>query len=442
MGRPADKTAKLFANFVQDKKIVIADSSSASRAGLARAIIGLGAKTPNVVMTTSYEGAQAEIEKHKPQIIITDYDLGKRCGLDLLQEQRKQNPDTKNNIFVLVTGNTSQSAVAQAAEEDVDTFVLKPYTLEILRNSIMQASIAKIYPSDYVKAVDAGKELMFGGKLDEAIAKFDEAKTLDSKPSLACFYHGQAEFLKKAMDEAKGDYEAGLKHNKIHYKCMVGLFDLLMAKEEYKEAYSIIRKIARYFPANPERLTSVLRLAVMTQSYDDIERYYQLFTQMDQRNDQLIKYVCAALVVCGKFYLFKNYSKRANELFQKAAITASGRTRILREIISSLVEYELLGQAETYLTRFPADQQDKADFLAMELVICDKQHPPGVTIDRGRKIIAKGIEDPSVYTVMVKKYLETGLDSSADELIQKAVAKFPNLQESFDKIKQETPEKK
>ena len=125
-----DKLTKLFAAYVAPRKILIADTNSASRAGIARSLNNLGAKTTNLLMVTSLAEAEEVIKKDNPQIVICDYDLGTSCGLTLLQSQREKNKDTKNSLFVLVTGNTSQSAVAQAAEEDVDAFVLKPYTLE------------------------------------------------------------------------------------------------------------------------------------------------------------------------------------------------------------------------------------------------------------------------------------------------------------------------
>lgn len=95
----------------------------------------------------------------KPQIVITDFNLSNRCGLDLLQRQREQCPDAKECLFVLITGNTSQSALAQAAEEDVYTYLLKPYTIDIFRKSIARAVEAKLTPSNYTRLINEGKEL-------------------------------------------------------------------------------------------------------------------------------------------------------------------------------------------------------------------------------------------------------------------------------------------
>ena len=403
MPNPADQTEQLFKAWVEKQKVLVADANAASRAGLARVMSNLGAKTANQC-TSGYDEATEQIGAQKPTVIICDYDLGPKCGLDLLQTQRKAHPESRKCLFVLVTGNTSQSAVAQAAEEDVDTYVLKPYTLGVLRNSIMKAALAKVNPTDYTKKIEEGKVQLEAGKFDEALKIFGEAKGMDPKPALACFYLGQAGLLKQLMDPAQDNFKEGLNFNKIHYKCMVGLFELLQKKKDHIEAYEIIKRVSRYFPANPERLAAVLRLAIMTGNYDDIERYYQAFTSIDTRNEELIKYICAALVVCGKFYLQQSHTSRAMELFTKAAVTAGGgRTKFLREIILALLANNMLKDAQSYLLRFDPATHGGAEYLTMDYLIADRTLPPSAVVQKGRDLIAKGIHDPQIYLILVAR---------------------------------------
>lgn len=426
-----DKATKVFTGYISDKKIVIADPGGAARAGLCKILTDMGAKQTNIKLARNYDEAAAAIKELKPHLVLSEFELGRSSGLNLLQEQRSQHPDTVKSLFVLVTGNTSQGAVAQAAEEDVDTYVLKPYTSEILRGSILRAAAAKLYPSDYAKAIEIGKKQLFEGKIAEAQATFEGAIKLDPKPSLAHFYHGQAKLLQKSVDEAQADYLAGLQFNKIHYKCMVGLYELLMEKKNYAEAYDVVKRISRYFPSNPKRMTAVLRLAVMTRSYEDVERYYQIFTGLDQRNEELIKYVCAALVVCGKYYLQTNFPNRALTLFQKSATTASGRTNILREIILALLEHHQAKEASEFLKRFPADTQSGPDYLAMEYAVFDAQVEPSASVDRGRKVLDKGGHDPVTYQILIYRSRQAGLKDHAEQLVQEASKRWADQAGSF-----------
>lgn len=422
---------KTFEKWISTRKILVADGSATSRSAIVGALKQVGVQAHRVALASKYGAAAEEIAKHKPEVVICDYDLGKGRGLDLLQMQRAQNPDAKQCLFVLVTGNTSQSAVARAAEEDCDTYILKPFTAEVLRNSIMKAALLKISPPAYVKMIEDGKEKMIAGALDEAADLFARAVELDGAPSLAHFYSAQVEMMRKARENAEGDYALGLGFNKIHYKCLVGMFDLLMEDKRFKEAYDVIKRVSQYFPANPARLNSVLRLAIITQSYDDVERYYQIFTSIEERNEEMIKYICAALVICGKYYLKASYHTRALEVFQKAAVTGQGRTKILREIVTSLCDAGQPKQAQEFLKRFPADSLKGADHLCSQLLILDALGPALQVVNLGRQIIGDGVDDPQVYEVMIRRWMGLMKPDAAEDLFHKAVKLWPEQKTRF-----------
>src|SRR6185437_10048139 len=162
MPAPNPKDLQMFCQFLNENRILIADTSSASRVRLAATLVELGVRSSNLILTGNYEEAETQLRtiQPKPRLVLCDYMLGKQSGLDLLQTARSSNSG-EDAVFVLVTGNTSQSAVARAAEEDVDSFILKPYTLETLKSGLVNAVIAKIFPTEYVKAIRQGKDLLF-----------------------------------------------------------------------------------------------------------------------------------------------------------------------------------------------------------------------------------------------------------------------------------------
>ena len=429
-----EKNLQLFEGYIRDKKIVIADKNSTSRAGIARILTGLGAKGINIGTATDYDHAIKEIERLKPHIIVCDYELGNRSGLELIQSLKKLSPDYNKSLFIIVTGNSSQAAVAQAAEEDVDTYIIKPYTVEIIRQCLLKAAMAKLYPSEYMKKVDEGKKLLEELKATEAKAIFIEAQKLDPKPALACFYQGQAEELELVIEQAQSAYSEGLNFNKIHYKCMTGLFDVLMKKQKTADAYDVVKKISRYFPANPQRLAQVLRLAIMTKSYEDVERYYQAFISLDARNEELIRYICAALVVCGKHYISTNNPSRGLDLFKKAAVTGVGKIKILKEIILALYEHGMLKHAREYLARFPLEQRDSVEYQSLNYVVGSEEVPATLAISQGRELVSKGIYDPMIYQVLIKKSVLEGYREQAEELIESGVKRWPEQSALFEKL--------
>lgn len=434
----AEKQKRLYKQYIQDKRVVIVDAQAYSRAALAQTLVDLGTPSSRIDLTRTFDEAKQLLQQRFADIVISEFDLDAgNCGLDLLHWQRSSNKESLKSLFILVTSNTSQAAVARAAEEDVDGYLLKPYTMDGLRNSIMRYAVIKAYPNEYTQMIEQGKEELAKKDIEKALEIFQKATTLDSKPALALFYHGQAEEIKKTLSNAESDYSKGLSYSRIHYKCLIGLFELFYEQSRNREAYEVVRKIAQYFPANPDRLATVLRLAVINNAYEDIEKYYQLFCKLDKRNESLIRYVCAALIVCGRYYLLKKSPSRAIELFNKAKATGARNPRLLKEIITALLEYDMVVEAEEFLKAYPPDQRGASVYFALEYLVFDRKSSLGASLGKGKELLAKGLQEPMLFEVMIKRSLEAKHDDSAEQLYEKACKLWPEQKEHFEKKYQE-----
>jgi CheY-like chemotaxis protein len=429
--QPNEKDLQMFCKFLNENRILIADTSSASRVRIANTLSELGVRTANLSLCGNADEAIAKIKELKPKLVLCDYALGSMSGLDLLQYQRSEQGN-EDSVFILITGTTTQSAVARAAEEDVDSFILKPYTLESLRMSLVNAVIAKIFPTEYLKAIKEGKELLVTKKIDQAIIVLERAATLDPSPTLAHFYMGQAQKMKNALEGAEDSYKEGLGLNKIHYKCLIGMFDLLMEEKRTSEAYDVVKRVAQYFPANPKRLASVLRLAIMTEHFEDMEGYYRIFTQIEQRSEEVVNYMCSALIVCGKHYLIHKHRTRAFEVFEKAAVSCGSQYRFLKYIIIALVEHGQPEEAVPYFKRYASSDRTSVTFRTLDFFVSNKKENLSATLSKGHALLKEGVKDALVYKVMIECCGKAGLNDAAHNLAAIAVREFPAKKGDFD----------
>ena len=429
----AEAKVKILQEYLSSNSVLIVDSVSSARVSLAATLSRLGAVRQKMSLVGSVAEARQEIKKLKPKVVFTDFMIGAESGLDLIQDQKAlyTKEELKNVTFVLVTSNASQSTVARAAEEDVDTFIIKPYNMDTLRNALANTVQMKLHPSRYLELIEAGKEELFKSNFDKAIDIFDEAMGEHEQPTLACFYAGQAEFMKSAIAGAEQKYSQGLSYNKIHYKCLVGLYDLLMSQKKYHEAYDIIRRLAQYFPANPKRLASVLRLAILTENFDDMESYYRVFLKVGERTDELVKYMCSALVVTGKHYLRKKIRSRAIELFDSAAISGGGRTNFLAYIIETLVDFKMREPAEKYLERLGKIDTSGPDYMVSKFLISTLFEDLIGSIQMGRNLVRDGHVTPAVYEKLIGQSIKGQYMDSADELFQEACKRYPDRTGDF-----------
>jgi len=423
----ADQKIEKFKTFLENNQILIVDKSSASRRRLTKTLIDLGGKRNQVHSVAHYSEAIDVVKTKKPGLVLSDYELNGGSGFDLFKEFRITHPEDKKSTLILITSNISQSAVAKAAEEDVDSFIIKPYTVKSLEKSLISAVINKLFPSEYVKTIEAGKVLMFDGKYEESMAKFAEAIGLNKKPALAHFYHGQAKYFVESTDEAQGDYKKGLTFNSIHFKCQVGLYELFMKEKKHYEAYDVIKNIAKYFPANPDRLQEVVRLAMLTKNYDDMEAFYDIFINLDERPIEAINYICAGLYITGKYNFLEGNVEKGRDIFEKVGISCAGMTKFLKAMIVLLVEYDIHDDAKRLVGRFPTGENNNADYAIATYLASSADMEVTERVSRGLELFNNNYKDPNAVRIMIKALREIGSDKKAQEYQEEANHLWPDL---------------
>lgn len=432
------KVETVIRDYLKGNTVFVVDSSGVSRARLSSILVELGAKASMIKTFGSFDQAEHHYKELKPKIVFSDYKIGARSGLDLFESMAASKlVNANDSLFVMITSNSSQSVVARAAEEDVDAFILKPYTIQTVKQIFIKTALDKLFPSEYMQLIAKGKDLLLAGAYDQSIEVFEQAKVLTESPTLACFYHGQALYMMDAMGEAEGIYKSGLEHNKIHYKCLVGLYDLMMEKNLHEEAYDIVRMIAEYFPANPKRLAQIIHLAIITKNYSDIEEYYNFFVDFNYRTEELINYICASLLICGKYYLQMNYTDRAFTLFEKASITAQGHTKFLRILMEYLTEFKHHDRYNSVIRRFDNDSFHTPDFKLADFLTKHLNMKPVKIVKQCNDFIREGIHSSSLHYLLIENNKKLGRVEDAENAFQEALERWPEKTSTFYRLKAE-----
>ncbi len=421
-----EKKKELFKEFLSNNQILVVDKSSASRRRMTKTLVDLGSKRNQVHSVAHYSEAIDIIEKEKPKLILSDYAINGGSGFDLFGDFRKIYPDEKKSTLILITSNISQSAVAKAAEEDVDSFIIKPYTVKSLEKSLINAVINKLYPSEYVQTVEKGKEQMFAGDYAVAMTTFEQAIELNKKPSLAHFYHGQCKYFMELNDEAEGDYEKGLAINNIHFKCQVGLYEIFKKDGKHKEAYDVVRNIAKYFPSNPDRLKEVIHLCMITKNYEDMEMYYDIFVDLDERTEDVINFVCSGLYIYGKFALLEGDVSKTKDIFDKVGISCAGVPKFLKAMILLLVQNGIYPEAQKLVSRFTMGEDNKADYEICTYLADSNSMANTERISKGLDLFNKGYKHPHATKILINSLKQDGNAKKAAEYLEEAEHLWPD----------------
>lgn len=416
--------------FLKTNKVLIVDKNQASRNRLKESLKKLGTDIDNLYSTDNYESALNYAKENHPKLILSDYIVNGGSGFDLFKEYKANFLDIKDTICILITSNTSQSIVAKAAEEDVDSFLIKPYSAKGLESNIGKTVNSKINPSEYVKTVDSAKELMFAQDYRGAIKVLDKAIKMVKEPSLAYFYHGQAQYLIDLTSEAEEDYKAGLDINKIHFKCQVGLYETLKTQARHEEAYEVVRNISKYFPANPERLAEVVKLAIVTENYQDMLEYYNVYTMLESRTDELAKYISAGMFISGKYQFLNNHLDSAYIFFEKVTVSFSKNHVVMNKILNLLIDKKLFDKAETIFKKYPIGLGD-GNFELFEYLIMSRKYQLFEKIHKGELLFNSIKKDYTATTILLKALSDKGEDDLFNRYLDEAIKLWPQIGKSF-----------
>lgn len=81
------------------------------------------------------ETALAMLEVYPVELIVSDWNMDPLDGLEFLRRVR-ENPATKDIPFILVTASLSEAAWRGAIELGATDFLVKPFTIEQLHESV------------------------------------------------------------------------------------------------------------------------------------------------------------------------------------------------------------------------------------------------------------------------------------------------------------------
>lgn len=425
--------------FLINKKILILETNELTRNHISNLLVGLGAKPGLISVAIDFRVAQDQLFQNCPDIIISEYKLVNGNGLALANEfNRVKKVDS---IFIVLTDNSMQSIAAAAAEEDVDIYILKPYTSDCFIKMLTKVVVSKMNPSEYTNRINGGKKFMLNQSWDEAIDWFNHAIKNSSTPTLAYFYRSQAELKKLLFEVAEESLKSGLKFNEYHYKCLSALFDLLLERGKFKDAYEVVRRLTS-FPLNSKRLSKVIELAVRTAQYSDMDRYYDVYRSVEVKDEELNKHISAALVVSSKMLFQRGEMYKAASYLKKASLSAKDRPNILLEIVTALAFNGFIPNAKDAMEKFPPNSRSGFQYrIAASMIAYCENSRSGEHVRLLKKAVDDGAQEPECFYWLIAFLQASKEEAKANSYLLQAQEQWPDRNDYFQKALKAIPSK-
>ena len=424
-------TQKDLSSLLRGYSALIVDPSGSIKLSIAKALKDIGIDNNRLHMAGTFEKAVHIIQKSKPEVVISEYKLDTGLGSELRNIQADHLREGRTAIFGLVAGTSNEARVAEAQEEDVDFYILKPISQQQIETLIAEAADQRMNPPPYLQKISLVRQLIDDEKYDEAHAELEQAMQMTDRPSLALYYEGLAYFKQGQVEKAIAAYHEGLQNIPLHFKCLKGLYDIYSSQKQMAKAYKVWRDLLSHYPTSPDKLTHAIRMAIETKNGDDIPDLYELYRQMDERPNSLIKVMAAALMAAAKFKINAGEVDEASELFQFAMITSEYDPPTIESIVKTLIKYREPDAAVKFLKQFPIELKNSPLFAQLDFLITKMSASPEQWIEHGRSLIKSGKADAHVFRSVIFGLSEMGKHNAAESVIGEALKVYPEQRSDF-----------
>ncbi|HEU0199370.1 MAG TPA: response regulator [Burkholderiaceae bacterium] len=141
-----------------DKRVLIIDPFEASRSILKDTVGQLGCKAP--LIAGGYTEGMRTLRRNDGNVdlVFCEYNLnGNRDGQQLLEEVRSHSIISLATSFFMVTGESGYRRVVSVAEFAPDDYVVKPYSVEHLRQRILRTMRKKLILGPTYALIESGE---------------------------------------------------------------------------------------------------------------------------------------------------------------------------------------------------------------------------------------------------------------------------------------------
>jgi FOG: CheY-like receiver len=114
-------------------KILIVDDFSTMRKIIRNILTQLGFK--NILEADDGTTALEILKKEKVDLIISDWNMPKMSGLELLKAVRSDE-NLKDIPFIMVTAEAQKESILEAIKYKVNQYIVKPFTPETLKEKL------------------------------------------------------------------------------------------------------------------------------------------------------------------------------------------------------------------------------------------------------------------------------------------------------------------
>ena len=327
-------------------------------------------------------------------LAIVDWNMPQMNGVELLRKTRA-NERLSKIPFIMITAEIDEGIIAEAAETEVDAYIIKPFVSKILEEKIAYVLERREAPSPIETHLRLAGVFAGAGQFNKAIAELKAALTINPQSPRVLLALGDLQKQRGMLDDAEKAYKKAISVESKFAKAYDGLADLYKRKGETTKSIEAMKAAIAQSPKNASRQSNLGKVLLERGMVEEAKAAFGSAVKAEPRNTTLQAEI-------GEVFLAKGLDNEAAELFQS----------VLRANPEDVNIYNRLGIAYRKQGKYEEAIAEYQKALAVD---------PGdenLYYNLGRAYIEAGMEDKAV--VQFKKALQIDPDfKTARDILDK-----------------------
>lgn len=206
--------------------------------------------------------------------VISDWNMPKTNGTELLNMIRSSKK-WKDIPFLMITAETNQSIVAEAAENDVDAYLTKPFVTATLELKIKELLNQVINPSPQSQLLRKAEEYSEQNQLDQAIECVTMAVKGNPRASKPLRELGRLYLKKGSIDKAMICFQRATELNRLDIPSFQYLGQITLKRGDAEKALTYFTKALELSPRNSDRAFKVASLLLDRKKLPEAEKIFK-----------------------------------------------------------------------------------------------------------------------------------------------------------------------
>jgi len=290
-------------------------------------------------------------DKVTVDFVISDWNMPKTNGTELLNLIRSSKK-WRDLPFLMITAETNQSIVAEAAENEVDAYMSKPFVTATLEVKIKELLNQVAHPSPLTQLLKKGEEYSEKNQIDQAIECLSLAVKSNSRSSKPLRELGRLYLKKGAIDQALTSFQQAIEINRLDLPSYQYLGQIALKKGETEKALAFFMRALDLSPRNADRALKVATLLLGQKKLAEAEKILKV---MLRNNHDDLDLTAQVADMCMEHGLYELAAK-----CYRAVINADPERQFLAKRLGQALQKdgqpkEAIDVYEKSATKFPND---------------------------------------------------------------------------------------